>query len=121
MEINWKIILLAGLAVGASVVAFQYATASDSSSLVESVEKKKKKPKKTVKKKKIAAVDVPIVEKAEIQEDSLKAKSEGNSLFKEKKYLEAVEAYSRAIALKKDSVYYGNRAACYLNLVFTLS
>ncbi|KAI8608069.1 TPR repeat-domain-containing protein, partial [Chytriomyces sp. MP71] len=44
-------------------------------------------------------------------------KTQGNRLFGEKKYVEAVEFYTKAIAINnKDAVFYANRAACYSNL-----
>jgi len=52
-------------------------------------------------------------------EDKKKAeefKTKGNSFVKEQKYAEAIEAYTKAIELDKNSpVYYCNRAAAYTN------
>jgi len=52
----------------------------------------------------------------ERKELAKKAKDEGNKLFQSKKYNKAIKQYSKAIELYPDSVYYGNRAACYNNL-----
>lgn len=53
---------------------------------------------------------------AERKELAKKAKDEGNKLFQSKKYNKAIKQYTKAIELYPDSVYYGNRAACYNNL-----
>ncbi|KAL6594847.1 TPR-like protein [Neocallimastix sp. 'constans'] len=52
----------------------------------------------------------------ERKELAKKAKDEGNKLFQSKKYNKAIKQYTKAIELYPDSVYYGNRAACYNNL-----
>ncbi|ORX84578.1 mitochondrial outer membrane translocase receptor TOM70 [Anaeromyces robustus] len=53
---------------------------------------------------------------AERKDLAKKAKDEGNKLFQSKKYNKAIKQYTKAIELYPDSVYYGNRAACYNNL-----
>jgi mitochondrial import receptor subunit TOM70 len=45
------------------------------------------------------------------------AKNEGNKLFGEKKYAEAITCYTRAIDLSPDAIFYANRAACWANIV----
>lgn len=56
------------------------------------------------------------------REQAQKYKTEGNKLFRENSYKEAVEYYSRAINncpfsfFKERSIMYSNRAACYLHL-----
>ncbi|KAI8918423.1 import receptor [Powellomyces hirtus] len=44
------------------------------------------------------------------------AKALGNKFFAEKKYNEAVDLYTQAILLKRDAIFYSNRAACYANM-----
>ncbi|KAJ3147872.1 TOM (translocase of outer membrane) complex component [Geranomyces michiganensis] len=44
------------------------------------------------------------------------AKGLGNTFFAERKYDQAIDLYSQAIAFKPDAVFYSNRAACYSNL-----
>ena len=46
----------------------------------------------------------------------MKAKNEGNQLYSQRKFLEAIEKYSEAIELSPTAVYFCNRAACYSNL-----
>lgn len=44
-------------------------------------------------------------------------KQEGNDAFKNKNYNDAISAYTKAIALNSNEAsYFGNRAACYLNI-----
>lgn len=44
-------------------------------------------------------------------------KQEGNEAFKNKNYTDAIASYSKAIGLNNNEAsYFGNRAACYLNL-----
>ena len=46
-----------------------------------------------------------------------KYKQEGNRLMKEEKYSNAVEEYTKSIRLDpRNAIYYGNRAAAYINL-----
>lgn len=67
----------------------------------------------------------PEVENMEVEQEndknsaaeSEKIKDDGNKLFKEKKYNEALEKYSRAISMRPTyPVFYGNRSACYMML-----
>lgn len=45
------------------------------------------------------------------------AKEEGNLLFKQKQYAAAAQKFTEAIRLdNQNSVFYGNRAACYFFL-----
>lgn len=64
-----------------------------------------------------AAEDSSSASKAPSAEDKAKAdklKQEGNALMSNKKYAEAIEAYTKAIALDgSNPVYYSNRAAAY--------
>ncbi|KAG2036581.1 ADP/ATP carrier receptor [Suillus americanus] len=45
-------------------------------------------------------------------------KTRGNTLYQNRKFQQAVDMYTRAIqvATKSESVYYSNRAACYMNM-----
>mmetsp|Transcript_28052 Transcript_28052/g.69186 ORF Transcript_28052/g.69186 Transcript_28052/m.69186 type:complete len:540 (+) Transcript_28052:681-2300(+) len=43
-------------------------------------------------------------------------KAEGNARFAAKQFAEAAEAYTRALALEPDAVFYSNRCACLLKL-----
>jgi tetratricopeptide (TPR) repeat protein len=43
-------------------------------------------------------------------------KAEGNALFAAKQFAEAAQAYTRAIELEQDAVFYSNRCACLLKL-----
>ncbi|KAJ3343379.1 TOM (translocase of outer membrane) complex component [Gonapodya sp. JEL0774] len=54
---------------------------------------------------------------AEKADRSKAAKNRGNKLYEQKRYKEAVEAYTEAIEYNPDdSVFYSNRAACFMNL-----
>jgi import receptor subunit TOM70 len=50
------------------------------------------------------------------QDQSVIEKERGNKLFLSSKYVDAIKAYTAAIDLHKDAVYYLNRASCYLRL-----
>lgn len=52
----------------------------------------------------------------EDKEKAQKLKNEGNQFMKEKKYQEAVDKYSDAIAVTESAVYYCNRAAAYTSM-----
>lgn len=47
---------------------------------------------------------------------ALALKEDGNELFKEKKFEDAIKFYSAALELKEDQVFYSNRSACYVGL-----
>jgi tetratricopeptide (TPR) repeat protein len=49
-------------------------------------------------------------------EEAEKHKENGNNLFKEKKYEEAILEYTKAIEICPNSLYYSNLAICNLNL-----
>ncbi|KAI9346891.1 protein import receptor [Obelidium mucronatum] len=58
-----------------------------------------------------------VVEEKDAETLAKEAKTIGNRLFGEKKYSEAIEYYTKAIALNNtDPVFFANRAACYSNL-----
>ncbi|MCO5547523.1 hypothetical protein L7F22_000973 [Adiantum nelumboides] len=48
--------------------------------------------------------------------DATSEKEMGNKLFKEKKFVQAIECYSRSIALQSSAVSYANRAMAYLKI-----
>ncbi|KAH7365015.1 hypothetical protein KP509_18G004000 [Ceratopteris richardii] len=48
--------------------------------------------------------------------DATAEKEMGNSFFKEKKYVQAIECYSRSIALQPSAVSYANRAMAYIKI-----
>jgi serine/threonine-protein phosphatase 5 len=52
----------------------------------------------------------------DIPEEAIARKNEGNKLFKEGHFLEAVEEYSAAIEVHATAVFFGNRAAAHLKL-----
>jgi tetratricopeptide (TPR) repeat protein len=48
--------------------------------------------------------------------DSSSEKEQGNEFFKQKKFNEAIDCYSRSIALSPNAVTYANRAMAYLKI-----
>lgn len=52
----------------------------------------------------------------EKEEWSVALKEDGNNVFKNKKYEDAIEFYTGALKLKVDPVFYSNRSACYAAL-----
>ncbi|MCO5584481.1 hypothetical protein L7F22_038409 [Adiantum nelumboides] len=48
--------------------------------------------------------------------DATSEKEMGNKLFKEKKFVQAIECYSRSIALQSSTVSYANRAMAYIKI-----
>jgi len=48
--------------------------------------------------------------------DAASEKEQGNEYFKQKKFAEAIECYSRSIGLSPTAVAYANRAMAYLKL-----
>jgi len=66
-------------------------------------------------------VDSPAVDIVDVEKDAKRSaeqrKEEGNRLYKNKKYAEALQKYSQAIELCPDNpAFYGNRAACHMML-----
>ncbi|KAK7047742.1 TOM (translocase of outer membrane) complex component [Paramarasmius palmivorus] len=144
---NKRAILIgtAAAAIAAGGVAY-YASSSRPAkkSDIEKGDKKSKKKDKSKKKKSVNDPDGPILEerkpKAEVVDEeallnytaeqilalsdeersnlasTLKAK--GNDAYKLRKFVEASEFYTRAIAMspKAEPVFYSNRAACYMNM-----
>lgn len=51
-----------------------------------------------------------------VQEQVQVLKEEGNTLFKNKQFDQAIEKYNKAIDLQPDAVFYSNRSACYQQL-----
>ncbi|EGN97602.1 hypothetical protein SERLA73DRAFT_92775 [Serpula lacrymans var. lacrymans S7.3] len=127
----------AAIAVGGVVY---YASSSRANSDLEKAERRPKDKKKP-KKRKSAKDNQPILEEivpSKVEEEDVvltaeqiaampdkeraeaaaSLKTKGNNLYKQRKFAEAVELYTRAIqvASKADPVFYSNRAACYVNM-----
>ncbi|KAJ3186541.1 TOM (translocase of outer membrane) complex component [Gaertneriomyces sp. JEL0708] len=60
--------------------------------------------------------DINVLSQAAREDLALQAKTLGNKFYGEKKFKEAIDLYSQAIALKPTAVFYANRAACYASL-----
>ncbi|KAJ3151588.1 TOM (translocase of outer membrane) complex component [Geranomyces variabilis] len=61
-------------------------------------------------------VDVEALSEKERAALAKEAKALGNTFFADRKYSQAIDLYSQAIAFKPDAVFYSNRAACHSNL-----
>jgi ankyrin repeat protein len=54
---------------------------------------------------------------ADVEREAESAKDEANTLYKNGKFVEAIEFYNKAIALDKmNAVYWSNRSACFLSM-----
>lgn len=64
----------------------------------------------------ITDADIEKLTDKEKEEWSVALKEDGNNVFKNKKYDDAIEFYTAALKLKIDPVFYSNRSACYAAL-----
>ncbi|KAK8793297.1 hypothetical protein WA158_004656 [Blastocystis sp. Blastoise] len=50
----------------------------------------------------------------DLKEEANRIKQQGNEFFKQKKYLDAIQYYTKSLDLDKNSAVYSNRALCYI-------
>lgn len=119
-----QVAIAATVGVCASAAAAYYIL--NQTTTTELASKKKKKAKKAKKKKAYPTDDSgnPLITEeyaaglSDEQKDgiALALKEEGNEVFKNKQFQEAIKFYTAALALKEDPAYYSNRSACYIAL-----
>ncbi|KAI8900668.1 hypothetical protein BC833DRAFT_580978 [Globomyces pollinis-pini] len=114
---HWKIILGAIVVSGIAGGALYYLSKPSPAKVETPKPKKKNKKKKSdASKSKDLGEQQPIESNKDVKVLAQEAKAAGNKLYAAKKFNEAIEQYTKAIALHTDAVFYCNRAASYSNI-----
>jgi tetratricopeptide (TPR) repeat protein len=117
---SFKTLLAVSTVAVVAVVATAYLTTSSDSKPRKQKSVTKKKQKRSRKKFSTNLTDSAICSdidpEATPENLAKEAKSNGNALFAEKNFEEAIKSYTVAIELDAQSVFYNNRAACHVHL-----